>query len=97
MNEDWPFDQEPAVAAITTGQVLEEGYPVLSVVHYSDDHSWGFTCGTTDNPDDGAVVDMACVLDLDPSLATIADLPLGWCAWRDDIESPWTRWQDDDC
>ena len=52
MPADWPFDQAPNVAAITTRQVLDEGLPILRVTHYSDDHSWGFVCGTTDNTDE---------------------------------------------
>jgi hypothetical protein len=85
MTEKWPFDQEPNVAALTTRQVLHEGHPILNVVHYSDDDSWTFTCGTTDNPDDGLIVDMACILDLDPTVASIADLPPGWLAERDRV------------
>jgi hypothetical protein len=42
MPELWAFDQGPEVAAITTGQVLDGGLPILRVTHYSDDHSWAF-------------------------------------------------------
>jgi hypothetical protein len=64
---DWPFDQAENVAAITTRQVLREGHPILRVVHYSD-HSWAFTCGTTDDPKDGLVVGMGCIVKIDPTL-----------------------------
>lgn len=47
MNNDWSFYQKKNVEAITTCQVLDEGFDILRVVHYSDDHSWAFTCGTT--------------------------------------------------
>jgi hypothetical protein len=33
----------------------------------------------------------ADLLKLDPSLAEVADLPLGWYAWRDGGDSPWER------
>jgi hypothetical protein len=89
---DWPFDQGPNVAAITTKQVLEEGHPILQVVHYSDDHSWAFTCGTTDEPGDGRVVGMKSALQLDPSLADVADLPPGWGASRDPPGAAWERY-----
>jgi hypothetical protein len=39
--KNWPFDQGPNVAAITTRQVLDNGLPILGVTHYSDDHAWG--------------------------------------------------------
>jgi hypothetical protein len=92
--KDWAFDQEPNVAAITTRQVLREAHPILHVVHYSDDHSWAFTCGTTDDPEDGLVVGMGEILDMDPSLAGIADLPPGWIASREKVSGEWTRWHD---
>ena len=96
MDTNWPFDQEKNVGAITTRQVLREGHPILRVVHYSDDNSWAFTCGTTDDPADGLVVGMGCIVEHDPSLVTIADLPPGWGAWRASPDSDWERYQNDD-
>jgi len=96
MNNDWPFDQDQDVAALTTRQVLEEGLPVLNVVHYSDDHSWGFTCGTSNDPDDGRIVCMSHVVDLDPTLKSIADLEPGCVAVRENVGETWERYQDDE-
>ena len=93
-NSDWPFDQEPDVAALTTRQVLE-GEPIRSVVHYSDDHSWAFTLGTSDQKEDYRIVDMGHLLKLDKSLVTIADLPPGWSAWRDAGGQEWERTEED--
>lgn len=88
---NWPFDQPPNAAAITTRQVTEEGFPILLVSHYSDDHSWAFVCGTTNEDDDARVVAMRRVLDLDNSLTEIADLPPGWTASRAVVGGEWTR------
>ncbi len=93
---DWPFDQARNVAAVTTRQVVREKLPVLSVVHYSDDHSWAFTCGTTDNPEDLMLVSMGEVVDLDATLHGIADLPPGWCAERNSTRGEWRRYQDEE-
>ena len=87
----WPFDQAPNVAAITTRQVIEEGLPILMVVHYEDDHDWAFTCGTSNATEDGRVIGMGTALNLDPTLAAIADLPPGWRAWRRAVGQPWIR------
>jgi hypothetical protein len=77
--QQWPFDQAPNVAAITTRQVLKEGYPVLSVVHYSDDDSWAFTCGTISETSDIKVISMEEVLALaQPYLESLTCLPAGW-------------------
>lgn len=93
--DDWPFDQGRNVAAITTRQVVHEGLPVLMVVHYADDHSWAFICGTTNESDDAMLISMEQALSRDPSLASIADLPPGWTATRDTVESDWVRTKDE--
>jgi hypothetical protein len=93
MDVGWPFDQEPKTTTLTTRQVLHEGFPILNIVHYSDDHSWAFTCGTTDDTDDGLIVCLSHILERDPR---IADLPPGWVAERSEVGGEWERWQDDD-
>ena len=66
---DWPFDQTPNTAAITTRQVLEDNLPILRVSHYRDDHSWAFVCGTTNKTEDGRVICMIEALEIDPNNA----------------------------
>ena len=89
--DDWPFDQGPRVAAITTVNVIEHDAPVLVVVHYDDDDSWAFLCGTTNDDADGRVIGMGEALRIDPSLRDIADLPPGWKAWRAATGAEWQR------
>ncbi|MBL8203532.1 MAG: hypothetical protein JNM09_04825 [Blastocatellia bacterium] len=96
MEEDWPFDQEENVAAITTVHVLERRLPILRVRHYDDDHSWAFVCGTTNDVKDGQVIGMGEALEFDPTLRTIADLPPGWSAWRESVGGAWYRKKDDE-
>lgn len=95
MSDEWPFDQACNVAAITTRQVLSEGLPILRVTHYSDDHSWAFVCGTTDDEADGRVISMSEALEIDPTLKDIAALPPGWTAWREKVGGEWRRFQNE--
>jgi hypothetical protein len=88
---DWPFDQAPNVAAITTVGVIHRALPVLVVQHFGDDHSWGFLCGTTDETKDGRVIGMGEALLLDPGLRSIADLPPGWIARRSSVGGAWSK------
>lgn len=88
---DWPFDQGPNVAALTTVNVLERRGPILVVTHYDDDDSWGFFCGLTSADADGRVIGMGHALRIDPTLRTIADLPPGWTARREHVGGPWHR------
>jgi hypothetical protein len=89
--DEWPFDQAKNVAAITTRQVIKDGLPILVVVHYDDDHSWAFTCGTTNEDADGRVIGMGEAFALDATLREIADLKPGWSASRKTIGGEWTR------
>lgn len=91
----WPFDQAENVAAITTKQVIDDGEPILMVIHYSDDDSWAFLCNTTGKEEDGRVIGMGTALKLDPTLKTIADLPPGWIAERAAVGSAWRKHADD--
>lgn len=93
---NWPFDQAQNVAAITSKFVLENNQPILRVVHYSDDHSWAFTCGTTNNTEDIRVIGMGEIVILDPTLIHIANLPPGWAASRENIDSQWERHEAND-
>ena len=94
-SDKWPFDQDPDTAALTTRQVLEKTEPIRAVVHYSDDHSWAFTHGTSDKKEDYRIVHMSHLLHLDKSLSSIADLPPGWSAWRDAGSDEWERTEED--
>jgi len=94
--EDWPFDQARNVAAVSDAAVVDERAPVLVVVHYSDDDSWGFMSGEPFTPERGKVIAMGEVLELDPTLREIADLPPGWSATRAHIGGSWDRNADPD-
>jgi hypothetical protein len=89
---DWPFSDPDNAAAFTTVQVLHHGFPVLLASHDADG-DWQFLCGTTTELDDCQIVCLGCALLRDPTLAELADLPLGWAAERDDASSPWRRFE----
>ena len=79
------------MATYTTVNVLDRGDPILLVCHDADDGAWQFLCGKTNDPRDARVVGLDCVVAIDPSLRELADLPLGWRAWRDEPKQPWKR------
>jgi hypothetical protein len=63
---------------------------VKLVGHHKGD--WQFMCGGTDHSrTDGRFVIVGVLLDFDPSLDELADLPPGWEAERRDRCSPWIR------
>lgn len=84
------FNESPMLGVITTSRVLA-GEPILMVTHDEDDGGWQFLCGTTNDPTQGRIVHLAALVARDPTLQELADLPLGWVAWRRTAADAWTR------
>jgi hypothetical protein len=95
-SQNWPFDQPRNVAAITDASIVEDAAPILLVIHYSEDDSWAFLSGGIFDISRGRFVSMGEVLDLDPTLHSIADLPSGWSATRPTAGEQWIRQLDPD-
>jgi hypothetical protein len=89
--DDWPFEDPPNTAALTTSEVLEANAPILYVAHDADDGSWQFLTGGTVNPSEARVVGLGWICRRDPSLLDLADLPEGWRAWREHVGAKWQR------
>jgi len=87
----WPFADPQNLAVITVVQVLRHGMPVLYVTHDADDGGWQFLTGEAADVADAMVVSLQEMVRHDPSLAALADLPIGWCAWRERKEADWLR------
>jgi len=81
---------------MTTKQVMEQGLPVLAVIHYADECDWAFLCDTTEDEKDAVVVAMETIVKTDPSLYEVAELEPGWAAIREDADSPWEFFEDDE-
>ena len=88
-NDSWPFDQPRNVACFTVRQVIEDGAPILYVVHDADDHGWQFLTGDPVSSDDAVIVSMAEIVGIDPSLFEISHLPPGYTATRISIGDEW--------
>ena len=89
--ENWPFDDVPNVAVITTRQITEEGDPILLVAHDEEDGGWQFLSGGPLIEDDARVVGLKRIWMLDPSVGELADLPFGWQASPSSRLDPWRR------
>ena len=91
MSEDWRFAEPENLAVLTLRQIVREGQPILHVTHDSDDGGWQFLGSGDANPDDAVVVALSTVVRLDPSVQALADLPMGWHAWRKTADDTWQR------
>ena len=88
---DWPFENPPNVAVITSQSITSGDGWIAFVSHDEDDGGWQFHPSEPIQVDDAAVVSLRSVLAKDSSIAELADLPLGWQAWRDGPDAQWER------
>jgi hypothetical protein len=89
----WKFADPPNVAVFTTRKVVSGEDWIALVTHDADDGAWQFL-STQSEPlteTDGRVVGLSEIVQLDASVTELADLPLGWYAWRTSKCSPWQR------
>ena len=89
--EPWPFDQPRNCAVLVTREVLERQEPILHVTHDADDQSWQFIGSTDGTAENGRVIALHEAVALDSSVLRLADLPIGWHAWRNSVEESWIR------
>jgi len=85
----WPFAEPSNAVAYTSQRVLKENHPVLLVSH-DEDGDWQFLCGSED-PGKCLIICLGCAFERDRTVGLVADLPVGWKAWRNSIDEPWHR------
>lgn len=87
-----PFDS-PVGRVFTTAAVMFEQLPVLLVTHEAEDQAWQFVNGHGDTEEGmkPILVHARHFVELDGSIAQLADLPLGWRAWRASPDADWIR------
>ncbi len=91
----WPFEDPPETEVITLGRVAWGESPLRVVTHDEDDGAWQFLDGDHVTEDDALVISLGEMVQFDPSLASLADLPMGWHAWRADAMDDWQRAEGD--
>jgi len=90
----WPFAEAKNLGVFTTKLVLEEAFPIMLVTH-DDDGDWQFLCGTTNDSRDARVVCLSDIVNTHPNVSELADLPMGWKAFRNSPDDSWQRAKQD--
>ena len=89
------FSDAPNTATIICKHCVRSGLPILFVSHDEDDGAWQFLCNVHDHDEETiAVVALHHVVEIDPSVTEVADLPLGHVAERPNVGQPWYRHKD---
>jgi len=89
--DSWPFADPRNAAVFSTDSVTRGGEPILYVSHDAEDGAWQFLGAEGSSVESAAVVALSTIVELDPSVSSLADLPLGWSASRDSCAGPWRR------
>ena len=91
--KDWKFSAPPNLAVIVNRKIISGDDWIAHVFHDPDDGGWQFHNSEPGpvSESDAAVVGLSEILELDPRVSELADLPLGWQAWRNSQSSPWQR------
>jgi hypothetical protein len=87
---NWKFPDPPHARVFLSETVHKGTETVTFVSHDADDGAWQFL-GDSMSDSGGVISCFHHPIDRDPSLAELADLPLGWYAERDKVGEPWTR------
>jgi hypothetical protein len=87
---NWKFPDPPHTGIFLSKTVHSGTEPVVFVSYDAEDGAWQFM-GDSMMDGGGVVVCFHHPIDRDPSLAELADLPLGWYAERGKVGEPWTR------
>lgn len=89
----WVFDDPPNVAVIAARSVVFEHDWIAYVSHDPEDGAWQFRGSRTlqMQESDAVVVSLRSIVELDSTVKDLANLPLGWHAWREAEGAAWCR------
>jgi hypothetical protein len=88
----WPFSDPENVAFITLKGNISREQPILLVTHDAEDGGWQFLDGSLEPKEENtAIVSLLGITKIDPTVRALADLPLGWRAWRRSVRESWER------
>jgi hypothetical protein len=87
----WPFTDSEETEVVTLNRIVRGESPILLVSHDADDGGWQFVDGGQVFEQDGEVVLLGEIAQLDPTVLDLADLPTGWHAWREGPGQPWRK------
>jgi hypothetical protein len=88
---DWKFNDSPHTGVFTTKRVMADQDPITRVFHDLEDGAWQFHGPDESKTEEISFVCFHHIADKDATIKSLADLPAGWCAWRQSVTAPWNR------
>ena len=90
---DWPFEAPKNQRSYMSRHILN-GEPICHVYRDWEDGSWSFLPDRVTEDGDCRIVCLESAFRIDPSIATLADLPEGWKASRASARKHWIKEKD---
>ena len=90
---DWKFQDPQNAAVITNKKIIQSGDWIAYVTHDAEDGGWQFHNREPLGENAAVVMSLRSIFDIDPTIGELANLPLGWHAWRESRSAPWQRSQ----
>jgi hypothetical protein len=91
MSIDWAFAEPENFAVVTLKQIALGEAPILLVLHEKGDGDWLFLDGGPFSVENASLVSLRTIVQIDPSVIELAELPRGWTARRSAPGQPWQR------
>jgi hypothetical protein len=82
--------ENPNLGVFTTHKILKNEDPILVIIHDADG-DWQFLAGGTLDMDGAAMAAMKQMIEIDKSVESELDMPIGWVAVRSTKEGEWKR------
>ena len=90
---EFRFNEKRNVAVFTLKQIIHSNKPILFVSHNNEDGAWQFLTGENVSVSDVMIVGIEEIVEHDPTLNELFDLPEGWEATRKSVGRKWERKQ----
>jgi hypothetical protein len=91
VESQWVFRDLPNTLIYASRDILELGKPVLFVGRDRCDGAWQFFFRQAVQDHDLRIAALDEIVQREPTVVELADLPRGWIAVRDSAEEPWQR------
>lgn len=90
----WPFSAQPNVVTYAHRTIADREKPILIFGQYPDGAFCAYTGEDVVDADHEIIcVCLSHIVEIEPSVMILADLPVGWWAVRESPDSPWIREQ----
>ena len=87
----YEFIDEKNTMVITTKNIVSKEKSIMLVSHDEDDGMWEFLEGEEVKEEDAMIISLYEMVNIDPTVNQVADLPLGWIAYRDIEQDKWIK------